>query len=94
MLFTPDTIEVQQIVDRICSIEAVKNVHHVHIWQLNDDQIHLEAHIDFDRDIKLSEYDVILAKIEEDVFHEYGINHVSLQPEYGKCDNKKIIVQD
>ena len=94
MLFTPDTIEVQQIVDRICSFEAVKNVHHVHIWQLNDDQVHLEAHIDFDRDIKLSEYDVILAKIEEDVFHEFGINHVSLQPEYGKCDNKKIIVQD
>ncbi|MBT8185132.1 MAG: cation diffusion facilitator family transporter [Eudoraea sp.] len=94
MLFTPDTIEVQKIVDTIGKIEDVKNVHHVHIWQLNEDEVHLEAHIDFDKDISLSQFDVILEKIEEDVYHNFGINHVNIQPEYGKCDSKKIIVQD
>jgi len=94
MLFTPDTIEVQKIVETINTLDIVKNVHHVHIWQLNEDEVHLEAHIDFDRDINLSEFDTILDKIEKEVFEKFGINHVNIQPEYGKCDSKKVIVQD
>lgn len=94
MLFTPETIEVQKIVASICGIPHIKNVHHVHIWQLNEDEIHLEAHVDFSKDIKLSEFDDILYSIEEKVYHEFGINHVNIQPEFGKCDIKKIIVQD
>ena len=94
MLFTPETIEVQQIVATINNMEDIKNVHHVHIWQLNEDEVHLEAHIDFDRDINLSEFDTILEKIEKEVYHKFGINHVNIQPEFGKCDSKKVIVQD
>jgi cobalt-zinc-cadmium efflux system protein len=94
MLFTPNTIEVEQIVSAITEIRPVKNVHHVHIWQLNEDEVHLEAHIDFDEDINLSEFDRILEKIEEEVYHKFGINHLNIQPEFGKCDSKKVIVQD
>ncbi|WP_209401241.1 cation diffusion facilitator family transporter [Pseudozobellia sp. WGM2] len=94
MLFTPNTIQVQKIVETISKIESIKNVHHVHIWQLNEAEVHLEAHIDFNEDIKLSEFDAVLEKIEEEVYHKYKINHVNIQPEYGKCDSKHIIVQD
>ncbi|WP_350289551.1 cation diffusion facilitator family transporter [uncultured Croceitalea sp.] len=94
MLFTPKSIAVKEIVSSISKIDPIKNVHHVHIWQLNEEEIHLEAHIDFEKDIKLSEFDKILEQIEDKVYHDYGINHVNIQPEYGKCDNKKIIVQD
>lgn len=94
MLFTPSTVQVDEIVTTIRKIEPIKNVHHVHIWQLNEDEMHLEAHIDFKEDIKLSEFDVILDRIEEEVYHTYGINHVNIQPEFGKCDSKQIIVQD
>lgn len=94
MLFTPKSIAVKEIVSSISKIDPIKNVHHVHIWQLNEEEIHLEAHIDFEKDIKLSEFDKILEQIENKVYHDYGINHVNIQPEYGKCDNKKVIVQD
>tara|TARA_R110002050_G_scaffold16719_1_gene50381 strand:+ start:10048 stop:10965 length:918 start_codon:yes stop_codon:yes gene_type:complete len=94
MLFTPHTIEIDKIVQAITKIDKINNVHHVHIWQLNEDEVHLEAHIDFDEDIKLSEFDIILEQIEEEVFHNHGINHVNIQPEFGKCDSKQIIVQD
>ncbi|WP_273568642.1 cation diffusion facilitator family transporter [Maribacter halichondriae] len=94
MLFTPNTIQVQQIVEAIGKIKPIKNVHHVHIWQLNEDEVHLEAHIDFNEDIKLSEFDTILEQIEEEVYHNHGINHVNIQPEFGKCDSKHVIVQD
>lgn len=94
MLFTPNTIKVQEIVETIGKIAPIKNVHHVHIWQLNEDEVHLEAHIDFNEDIRLSEFDAILERIEEEVYHNYGINHVNIQPEFGKCDSKQVIVQD
>ena len=94
MLFTPETLEVQKIVESISTIKPIKNVHHVHIWQLNEDEVHLEAHIDFDEDISLSQFDAILVDIEEKVYHEFGINHVNIQPEFGKCDSKQLIVQD
>jgi len=94
MLFTPNTIQVQEIVAIIGKIESIKNVHHVHIWQLNEKEVHLEAHIDFNEDIRLSEFDNILGEIEEEMYHKFGINHVNIQPEFGKCDSKLIIVQD
>ena len=56
--------------------------------------MHLEAHVDFEKDIKLSEFDVILNKIEELLFHDYQINHINIQPEFQKSDEKDIIVQD
>jgi len=94
MLFTPDSIPIQKIVDEINAFEAIKNVHHVHVWQLNEDEIHLEAHIDFHNDITLSEFDEILQNIELLVFNTYDINHVNIQPEFGKDDAKEVIVQD
>lgn len=93
MLFTPDTVEVKKIVAAISQLPRIKNVHHVHIWQLNEEEVHLEAHIDFTEDINLSEFDSILDQIEEEV-RKFGINHVNIQPEFGKCDSKQLIVQD
>ncbi|NMH89649.1 cation diffusion facilitator family transporter [Flavivirga algicola] len=94
MLFTPDDIPISQIVSEINAFESIKNVHHVHVWQLNEEEIHLEAHIDFNNDITLSQFDVILHKIEDLVFNKYDINHVNIQPEFGKDDVKDVIVQD
>ncbi len=94
MLFTPDEIPIKQIVAEINAFESIKNVHHVHVWQLNEEEIHLEAHIDFNNDITLSQFDVILHKIEDLVFNKYDINHVNIQPEFGKDDAKDVIVQD
>lgn len=94
MLFTPENIHIKEIVAELQKLEHIKNVHHVHVWQLNEDETHLEAHIDFNRDILLSEFDKILVDIEEVLYHKFNINHVNIQPEFGKCDAKDVIVQD
>ena len=94
MLFTPESISVNDIISEIINLKAVKNIHHIHIWQLNEKETHFEAHIDFYEDISLSEFDEILHTIEEILFHKFDINHVNIQPEYGKCDDKNLVVQD
>lgn len=94
MLFTPDDISLKDIVKKVNHIEGVSNMHHIHVWQLNEKEIHLEAHIDFEKDIKLSEFDKVLNEIEKLLYLDYHINHVNIQPEFQKHDKKDIIVQD
>ena len=94
MLFTPSDLALEDIAEKICTIPTIKNVHHIHVWQLNETEIHLEAHVDFTEDIPLSKLDDIMEEIEELLYHSYGINHVNIQPEFGKRDNKDLIVQD
>ena len=94
MLFTPEAIPINAIVKDINAFADIKNTHHIHVWQLNEDEIHLEAHIDFNKDITLSQFDIILRDIEDLVLKKYDINHVNIQPEFGKDDAKDIIVQD
>lgn len=94
MLFTPEQINIRSLVKSVHKIPRVKKLHHIHVWGLNDDEIHLEAHLDVDEDITLSEFDEILHKIEKVLYDKYNINHVTLQPEFNKPDSKDIIVQD
>ena len=94
MLFTPEGIPVPEIVKDMQQFPNVQNVHHLHVWQLNEDEVHLEAHIDFNEDIKVSTFELLLEQIEELMHEKYDINHVTIQPEFGKCDSKQVIVQD
>jgi cobalt-zinc-cadmium efflux system protein len=94
MLFTPEKIEVDGLVKVIGKHPEIKDVHHVHLWQLNEQEIHLEAHLDFHQNISIQDFDAILKRIEESVYHDFGITHVSIQPEFGRCHSRQVIVQD
>ncbi len=94
MLFTPNDLHIQDIVEELCTIVEVKNVHHIHVWQLNEEETHFEAHVDFNNDVKLSDFVMVLNKIEEILYHKFQINHVNIQPEFDRPGNKDIIVQD
>ncbi|MDW5288954.1 cation diffusion facilitator family transporter [Formosa sp. PL04] len=94
MLFTPSHINVKDVVSAINILPKVNKLHHVHIWNLNDDELHLEAHLDFKEDITLTEFNGILFKIETILRDNFNINHVNIQPEFNKEDPKEIIVQD
>ena len=94
MLFTPEHINIKDVVRVVHQIPKVNRLHHIHIWGLNDDELHLEAHLDFKEDITISEFDDILHQIEQVLHDEFAINHVNIQPEFNKEDPKEMIVQD
>ncbi len=94
MLFTPDHLDIEEIGEQITHIKGINNVHHVHVWQLNEKEIHLEAHIVCEQDISISQFDEITSEVEALLFHDFKINHITLQPEWNKDDPKEIIVQD
>jgi cobalt-zinc-cadmium efflux system protein len=95
MLFTPDHIDIKDIVREVHKIQGVGKLHHIHVWHLNDDELHLEAHLDCSEDIKMSDFNVLLDEIEAVLFNEFQINHINIQPEFKKEeDSKDFIVQD
>jgi cobalt-zinc-cadmium efflux system protein len=94
MLFTPEDIRVEEIVQEVNQFEKVKLLHHVHIWQLNEDEVHLEAHLQLENDIKVADFESLSETIENYLYEKHGIYHTTLQPEFEKEDDKEIIVQD
>jgi len=94
MLFSPAHINIEAVANEVLKVNGIKNIHHVHIWQLNDHDCHIEAHIEFNEDIKLSEFDVICENIEKLLFENFQINHCNFQPEFIRDDLKDLIKQD
>ena len=94
MLFAPKHIDIEEIQKEILVISQIENIHHVHVWHLNDRDIHFEAHIEFKEDIKLSEFDRICQQVEQILADKFDIHHANLQPEYERDDYKGFIIQD
>ena len=94
MLFTPKDIKIEDIVEEVIKVDQINNIHHIHVWQLNETEIHLEAHIDFNVDLKFSEFSTILKTLEATLFEKFKINHFNIQPEFENSDPKSIIIQD
>ena len=65
-----------------------------HIWNLSDNGLHLEAHLDLIEDLTVTEFDAVLDEIENVLHEQFNINHVTIQPEFNKNDDKGVIVQD
>ncbi len=94
MLFTPEKINIKEMVREVHKIKGVNKLHHIHVWHLNDEELHLEAHLDCSEDIKMSEFNELLHQVEQVLFHQFHINHINIQPEFKKEDPKDFIVQD
>lgn len=93
MLFTPSSITLKTINKEISSIPEIDNIHHVHVWQLDDSQIHFEAHVDFKDNLSLEKVNLILGQIKKILHDKFDIEHVTLQPEYNLCDKKDLVTE-
>ncbi len=91
MQFTPKDIDIQKVIDIVKTQKEIENLHHIHIWKLDDKNIHLEAHLDFKEDLSLSLSNKVLDRLEESLKKEFHISHTTFQCEYKRDDDKSII---
>lgn len=90
MQFTPDDIDIKEIASEIEKIPGVRNIHHVHVWQINEHDLMFEAHLDLAEDIRVSGFEEILGQIKT-LLADTNIRHVTIQPEFSVDDRKQII---
>jgi len=91
MQFAPAHIDLVGIERLACGYPELSNIHHIHVWQLNDHEIFLEAHLDFHENLPLEKVMHICTSLEEKIKKAYSITHVTLQSEFQKEDNKALV---
>jgi len=91
MAASPKGIRIEEIQEKIEALSEVSNMHHIHVWNLTDAEIHFECHVDLCENLTIQESDVVRQKIEDILTSQYGIHHVTIQMEYDACDEKKSI---
>jgi len=87
MEFSPEHIDLSKIEVQIKSISEIKNIHHMHIWQLTEKEFFLDAHIDLKKDISISRFEQILDQIEQ-ILHQNKVQYFNIQPEFKRQDKK------
>jgi cobalt-zinc-cadmium efflux system protein len=91
MQSTPQGLDLAEVKSAIEAMPEIDNVHHVHAWKLNDQDIHFECHIDMKSDIRISETEKIKIRIQDILLNKFNINHVTIQYEYNCCEDKNMI---
>ncbi len=92
MLKVPGSISLDELQATLEELAGVCNVHHIHLWRVDDDDLHFEAHVNTELET-LQETGPLAEAIESLLYERFGINHVTLQFEVGTCLTGKYRLQ-
>ncbi|MCH7827447.1 MAG: cation transporter [Bacteroidetes bacterium] len=90
MMAAPSTISIKEIEKSITNLDGITNIHHIHFWRINETDIYFEAHIEVE-DVLVSQTEHKITEIEKLLNDNFGINHVTIQVESGRCSEKELI---
>ena len=90
MMASPEGISIEELSRLIKKIPGVRNVHHIHLWRLDEHEIHFEAHVEVD-DMPVSATEKILQDIQTLLLQKFDINHVTVQFEIDRCRQKTLV---
>ena len=68
------------------TIPEVSNVHHVHLWQLGEQQL-MTLHVQASSPPK--DHDDLLQRVQHYLLHHYKISHATVQIEYQPCEKSE-----
>jgi len=94
-LGVPLDIHVPALADALCVVDGVSDVHHVHVWELDECQRSFEGHVVIEQpDIRLAEQ---VQQLVRDVLERHGITHATIECEYGavheRCRKGEVVAQ-
>ena len=81
----PEGLNSEDVKKALRNNANVVDIHKLHIWQLNDKEIHLDCHIQLKEESVGNKIDEIRAEINKMLEDEFEIHNTVLQIEY-KCD--------
>ncbi|MGR3741328.1 cation diffusion facilitator family transporter [Companilactobacillus sp. DQM5] len=77
-------IDLEDVKKTILTLPEIKNVHHAHLWMIDENLIIFDAHINVDKAQKIVETEELYDKVGHLLKDKYGIGHVTLQVECKK----------
>jgi len=80
MLGSPPGLEAQEVLTEMERVAGVESVHHLHLWQLDEHRVSLEAHVVVDA-LDLATGREIGVRLRARLREAFGIRHVTLDVE-------------
>lgn len=77
----PNGIRLDDVGDALTGINGVNKVHDLHVWMMTPGHSAVAAHIETTRDY---DWEVVLRDCRTCLSKRFGIDHTTLQPEYGE----------
>jgi cobalt-zinc-cadmium efflux system protein len=92
MLGSPAELDTQSVLREMKSTAGVAAVHHLHLWQMQEHENALDAHVVVDRG-RWSDADTIKEAVKAVLKSEFGISHTTLELECSEhaCDEPQTI---
>jgi cobalt-zinc-cadmium efflux system protein len=81
MLGSPPDVDGQSVIDLLRSVEGVEDVHHVHLWQMQENTAALDCHV-VTTEAGWQQLEAIKADIKAQLKARFDIGHSSLEFEH------------
>ena len=91
MQSAPEHLDLARVKFQVEQEPEVLNIHHIHSWMLTDREVHLEAHVELNKDLKISQVKQIQNKIEHLLRKDFEITHITLQFEFNSDHSPSLI---
>ncbi len=91
MMGTPEHMDLLAVKAALEKLSGVASLHHVHAWELADEEVYFEGHLALDRDVSLSQAEELRRQAEQVLRSEFAVGHVTLQLELAGCGESGLI---
>jgi len=88
MQSVPADIDINEVSKRLEGIEHIKEVHHLHVWELNEHERSLEAHVVI-TESGHQDSEIIKGQIKDILNESFHISHSTIEFEYGSQSENK-----
>jgi len=85
----PEGVDFDEVYDGIKAVAGVSEVHSLHIWSINSNEIFLSCHVCVKGEVS-KESDELIKRINATLEREFGIEHTTIQLENDPCSNSKV----
>lgn len=75
---TPNNLDIDEIIDDLNNLTGVRDIHHIHVWNINENDVSFECHV-------VSNNFSILNEIKSILKQKYNIIHSNIQIENNVC---------
>ena len=83
---TPPELSLDEIKEAMEDLDGVENVHHIHVWELDEHHRALEAHVVVGENRSMEELESLKATVKEHLDERFSITHSTLEMESADKD--------
>ena len=86
----PPELDLEALQRLFESFPDVDDVHHVHVWTVGENDVHLIAHVNV-RDMSIRESDELRRSLEAALSQSFDVVHATIQVECGQCEGVGLV---